>query len=210
MGAGFGAVRNWRHMRHCVLLLAAPWMMLAQGLLPEWELKPKLEEVIQQTQRFQPLVEKLTPEAWVKEGAPAAYVSQRQTLLDEIRYLETNARALMAKPDRMTLALETFTRMQSIESRVVSLSAAVRRYQNPAVADLLDGLMSETAASREIVRQYAWELVAQREAEMTILEKEAQRCRINSTRVATPAVARPSTTPAPSTPAPPPVPPVKK
>jgi hypothetical protein len=183
-------------MRHCALLLAAPLLVAAQGLLPEWELKPKLEEVIQQTQRFRPLVEKLNPAEWVKDGASPAYGAQHEALLNEIRYLETNARALMGQPDRMTLALETFTRMQSIESRVVSLSAAVRRYQNPAVADLLDGLMSETAASREIVRQYAWDLVAQREAEMSILEKEAQRCRINSTRVVTPP-ARPSTPPPP-------------
>lgn len=168
------------------MFLVAGCLLQAQGLLPDWELKPKLEEVIRQTQRFTPLVEKLTPEEWQKEGAPASYVDQRKSLLTEILYLEQTTRALMRRPDRMTLALEAFTRLQTIESRVVSLSAAVRRYQNPAIADLLDGLMSETAASREVVRQYAWELVAEREQEMSVLEKEAQRCRINSTRVVTP------------------------
>ena len=168
------------------MVMMLPGLVAAQGLMPEWELKPKLQEVIEQTRRFTPLLEKIDPQEWTKDGAPASYVTQRQTALDEIRYLEQTARGLMAKPDRMTLALEAFARMQSIEARVVSLSAAVRRYQNPAVADLLDGLMSETAASRETIRQYAWELVAQREQEMSILEKEAQRCRINSTRVVTP------------------------
>lgn len=162
-----------------------------QGLVPAWEVKKTLDEVSQQTKRFAPLVEQLKPEAWVDAGAPEAYIAHRRSLLEEIGYLDQSLRSLSARPDRMSLALECFTRMGTIESRMMSLIDAVRRYQNPALADLIQSIMGETAASRDKLRQYAWELVASREQEFDVLVQEAQRCRNMPVRSATPAATRP-------------------
>jgi len=170
----------------------------AQGLPPEWEVRKMLDEVTGQTKRLAPMVAQLDPQRWVAAGAPEAYVAQRQSLLEEIGYLEHSAKALAAKFDRMSLALECHTRLSTIESRMMSLTGAVRRYQNPALADLLESLMSETSGSREKFRQYAWELVAAREQEFDVLQQEAQRCRGGAVR-ATPAPARPVASKPPAT-----------
>lgn len=164
------------------LLLGSPLMLVtltacAQGVAPEWEVKKTLDEVSGQTRRFAPLVQQLKPAEWVKSGAPEAYVAHRQSLLDEIGYLDQTLRQLGSKPGRMSLALQCYTRMGTIESRMMSLIDAVRRYQNPALADLIQSIMGETAASRDKLRQYAWDLVASREQEFDVLEQEAQRCR---------------------------------
>ena len=180
-------------MNLCFVALAAR----GQGLPPEWEVRKLLDEVNGQTKRLTPMVQQLRPEEWTKAGAPGAYVTQRQSLLDEIGYLEHSTKALAAKYDRMSLALQCHTRLSTIESRMMSLTGAVRRYQNPALADLLESLMSETAGSREKFRQYAWDLVAAREQEFDVLEQEAQRCR--SGPRSTQAPARPATRPGPET-----------
>jgi hypothetical protein len=156
-----------------------------------------LDDVTSQTKRLTPMVSQLKPEEWTKAGAPDAYVAQRQSLLDEIGYLEHSAKALAAKYDKMSLALQCHTRLSTIESRMMSLANAVRRYQNPALADLLDALLVETAASRERFRQYAWDLVAAREQEFEVLEQEAQRCRSGArlTPAPRPAAGRPPASP---------------
>lgn len=171
-------------MRFRLLLLASIALALpGQGLPPEWEVRRMLDDVASQTKRLTPMVAQLKPEDWVKAGAPEAYVQQRQSLLDEIGYLEHSTRALAAKFDKMSLALQCHTRLSTIESRMQSLIAAVRRYQNPALADLLESLLAETSGSRERFRQYAWDLVAAREQEFEVLEQEAQRCRSGSPRI---------------------------
>jgi hypothetical protein len=166
-----------------LLLLVFAAAAHPQGLPPEWEVRKMLDEVTSQTKRLAPMVAQLTPEQWVKAGAPDAYISQRQSLLDEIGYLEQSIKALAARYDKMTLALQCHTRLNTIESRMMSLASAVRRYQNPALADLLEALTSETAASRERFRQYAWDLVAAREEEFDVLAQEAQRCRAGAPRL---------------------------
>lgn len=188
-----------------MLIFAAMAADAQQGLAPEWEVRKMLDEVTSQTKRLTPMVTQLEPAAWVTAGAPEAYVAQRQSLLDEIGYLERSTRALAARYDKMSLALECHTRLSTIESRMMSLTSAVRRYQNPALADLLEALLVETAGSREKFRQYAWDLVAAREQEFEVLEQEAQRCRGGARMTPAPrsTAGRPAQIP-------PPAPPVKK
>jgi hypothetical protein len=183
--------RAMRRFWLCSAFVLVTLTARAQGVAPEWEVKKTLEEVSGQTKRFAPLVQQLKPAEWVQAGAPEAYVAHRQSLLDEIGYLDQTLAQLGAKPGRMSLALQCYTRMGTIESRMMSLIDAVRRYQNPALADLIQSIMGETAASRDKLRQYAWELVASREQEFEVLEQEAQRCRNMPAR---PSVARPGVT----------------
>jgi len=159
-------------------LAAAATLLPAQGLPPDWEIRKTLAETTEQTNRLQPLIDRLKPQDWLAAGAPGAYIAQRQSLLNEIKYLDQTLKTLAAKPDRMTRALEAVNRLGTIESRLFSLIDAVRRYQNPAIADIIQSIAAETAASRDKLRQYTWDLIAHREQEFDVLEQEAQRCRL--------------------------------
>jgi len=53
----------------------------------------------------------------------------------------------------------------------------VRRYQNPAVGDLLVSVVSANSANRDQLRQYVTDLAQTKEQEFQIVDGEAQRCR---------------------------------
>jgi hypothetical protein len=101
----------------------------------------------------------------------------------------------------MPLALDAYFRWQEIESRLGSLSDGVRKYQNPAVGDLLAGVIGENASNRDKLRQYISDLATQKEQQFTVMDKEAQRCRTVVNRAAPPKPA--PAKPAPAKPAPP-------
>ena len=154
---------------------------VAAGLPPEWEVRRQLSDLVNQTERLLPLVKKIEPAKWT--GASEAYVAQQTSILNQIHYISQVVGSLVKQPERMTLALDVYFRLQTMESQVLSFTDGIRRYQNPAVADLLASLTNETAASRERLREYVKELVAMREQERDLLEKEAQRCRSLPPRV---------------------------
>lgn len=178
----------------CLLSLPGLWLSLLgvagpvagqapapAGLPPEWEVRQQLAELVSQTERLGPLVQKIDPSQW--KSAPEAYVAQQKSILSQIQQVAQVVGSLSRQPEKMTLALDVYFRLQALESQVLSLSDGIRRYQNPAVADLLTSLTNETSASRERLREYLKELVAMREQERDLLEKEAQRCRSLPPRV---------------------------
>ena len=160
---------------------ASQGVAIAQTLPPEWEVRQQLADLVSQTERLGPLVKKIEPAKW--PDAPEAYAAQQRSILQQIQYVSQVVAALARQPERMTLALDVYFRLLSLEGQVLSFTDGIRRFQNPAVADLLASLMNETAASRERLREYVKELVAMREQERDILEKEAQRCRSLPPRV---------------------------
>ena len=105
------------------------------------------------------------------------------------------AQSLRKQPEKLTLALETLFRLQSVESQVNSLVDGVRRYQNPAVGDLLVSVVSANSANRDQLRQYVTDLAQTKEQEFQIVDTEAQRCRGTLTR-------QPPARPAPAAPKP--------
>jgi hypothetical protein len=70
----------------------------------------------------------------------------------------------------------------------------VRRYQNPAVGDLMISVMAANSTNRDQLRQYITDLAETKEQEFQIVDKEAQRCRGNLVRQAP---ARPAAAPKP-------------
>jgi hypothetical protein len=168
-------------MRSAALILLSIAPLCAQGLLPDWEVKKQMETVNQTMARFEPLLKQIAPQDWVTlKGASPTYVKQHEALLTEIGYLNTSTKTLAERPNRMTAALDSYLRMQAIETRMNSLIEGIRKYQSNATAELFEGLLVETAASREIIRQHLTELVAEREQEYDALEREAQRCRLQT------------------------------
>jgi hypothetical protein len=149
----------------------------AQGVSAPWDISQTLGSLAEQTQRLTPILEQLTPQQWEAKGAPAAYTSQWRNARSEVGYLLGASQALRKQPEKLTLALETLFRLQAVESQINSLVDGVRRYQNPAVGDLLVSVVSANSANRDQLRQYVTDLAQTKEQEFQIVDREAQRCR---------------------------------
>src|SRR5665213_3365711 len=168
----------------------------AQGLSAPWDISQTLVSLAAQTQRLTPILEQLTPAQWEAKGAPPAYTSQWRNARSEVGYLLNAAQNLRKQPEKLTLALETLFRLQAVESQVNSLVDGVRRYQNPAVGDLLVSVVSANSANRDQLRQYITDLAQTKEQEFKIVDAEAQRCRGSlSARPATAAPKHPAAQP---------------
>jgi len=158
--------------------------MQAQGVSAPWDISPIVNALSEQAARLIPVLEQLTPMEWEAKGAPAAYTAQWRTVRSEVGYLVNVAQSLQKQPERLTLAFETYFRMQAVESQVNSLVDGVRRYQNPAVGDLLISVMAANSGNRDQLRQYITDLAETREQEFRVIDQEAQRCRGNLMRQA--------------------------
>lgn len=148
-----------------------------QGIAPDWDLKPHVEKISPEVARLRPLLEQLQPEKWTAAGASPAFEKQHRDALAAIGYVQNAAARLREQPAKLTLAVETLVRLESLISMSSSISQAVRRYQNPAVADLLDSEIIAAGASRDWLRQHVLELATVREKELEVTEQEAQKCR---------------------------------
>ena len=147
------------------------------GIPPEWETRKDIETLIAQVKRIRPLLDELKLDDWVAKGASPAYISQLKSAQDSLGYIVSTAQRLSATPDRLTIVLETYFRLQSLEVILTSLAEATGRYQNPALAQLLQGVVGENSTNKEKLRQYMLDLAAVKEAEFRTIDQEAQRCR---------------------------------
>jgi hypothetical protein len=148
-----------------------------QGVANEWDISQTLDSLSAQAKRLKPILDQLKPQEWVAKGAPQTYVTQWKSAEDELGYLVNSAQALAKQPERSTLALDSYFRLQSLEFRLNSLVDGVRKYQNPAVGDLLMAVLAENSANRDKLRQYITDLAGTKEKEFEVVDKEAQRCR---------------------------------
>lgn len=152
------------------------------GVSAPWDVTQTVLALAGQTARLKPLLDQVTPREWLNKGAPEAYVAQLQSAQRELADVQRVAQSLEKQPDRLTLALDTYFRLQSLETRLNSLVEGVRRYQNPAVGDLLTGVLGESASNRDKLRDYISDLANQKEQEFTVVDREAQRCRTSLNR----------------------------
>jgi len=171
----------------------APQPADAAGVAAPWDVSQTVMALAQQTSRLKPLLDQLTPREWLNKGAPPAYVDQWQGAQRELADVQRVAQSLEKQPDRLTIALDTYFRVQSLEARLNSLVDGIRRYQNPAVGDLVAGVMAESASNRDKLRDYISDLASQKEQEFSVVDREAQRCRTNLNRQP---AARPAPAPA--------------
>lgn len=161
-----------------------PVCALAQqaGVPTEWDVQKMVESIASQSARFQPLVTAIDPKPWVAKGAPEAYVQQWESAKAQAEAVKLSSDNLVREPARLTAALDTLFRLQNLEVSLTSLIDGVRRYQNPALADLLRSVLSENSSSRQQLRQYLVDLAAVKEQEFKVMEDEAQRCRTTVNR----------------------------
>ncbi|MCL5745454.1 MAG: hypothetical protein M1541_16280 [Acidobacteria bacterium] len=165
-------------------LFSTTWPVAAQqaGFAPEWEIRKTVGAVADQCQRLKPLLDQVNPKDWIAKGAPEAYVTQWNSTRAALENMKISAGNLTREPERLTFALDTFLRLDAFESMLNSLAEGVRKYQNPAIADLIRGVMSENSSNREKLRAYLLELAEAKEQEFRVVNQEAQRCRTSILR----------------------------
>ena len=161
------------------IAVAVPLASAAQseGLPPEWEIRKNLQELAAQMKRFQPLLDSFDTNIWKQHGAPDAYAAQLTAAKSQITYLADAAERLARQPEQLAVALETSFRLQALETGVGSLTDAVRKYQNGAIAELVQAQMTESAPQRDKLRSYVVALAAAKEQQLAVANEEAQRCR---------------------------------
>ena len=164
-------------MKYLLFLVLLSLTVHAQGVSAPWDISQTITALAAQAERLKPVLEQLTPEQWQSKGAPATYVTQWHAAQDEVGYVLRAANALGKQPDKLSLAFETYFRMQAVEAQINSLVDGVRRYQNPAVGDLMISVMAANSTNRDQLRQYITDLTETKEQEFQIADKEAQRCR---------------------------------
>ncbi|HMD48285.1 MAG TPA: hypothetical protein VKG79_04265 [Bryobacteraceae bacterium] len=160
-----------------LLLAPAALAQTSSGVSSEWDVRTLLDGLDRQAEHLKPIIDQVKPDTWVSKGAPSAYAAQWKSAEAELRYLLTSSQALSRDPEKLTLALDTYLRMQAMESTLGSLIEGIRKYQNPALADLAQSVMTENSTNRDRLSQYLRDLAAQKEKEFQVADREAQRCR---------------------------------
>jgi hypothetical protein len=152
------------------------------GLESQWDVQKLLESITAGARRLKPLVDRADPEKWNYSDANQSYVAQWNTAENEIEYLIGAAQNFSKQPEKLSLALETWFRLDALENTISSLADGVQNHSTPALADQIRSTLAENSASRERLRQYLLNLANQKEQEYQIMDKEAQRCRAMLTR----------------------------
>lgn len=159
-----------------LLLLAASYAPQA-GVLPEWEVRKLVDKVVADLGKIGSMFEQLDPARWQDSSAASVYSPYWKAAQAEIKSVEVTAAKFGQQPEKLTSGLDFLYRLDTLHGQVSLLSQGVRRYQNPALADLLDATMREAALSRDTIRQHVYDLATLREKELEVASNEAQRCR---------------------------------
>ena len=164
-------------MKHLALLLLLAPALHAQapGALPD--ISRTIQEIATNAERMLPMMEQIKPNDWVAKGASETYVAQWKTSEEQCKALVADAHALAKSPDKLVDILKVLFRVQFLEIAMGSLEEGLRKYQNPALAELLNGTRAENIPNREKLQQYAIDLADQREQDYKVADAEAQRCR---------------------------------
>ena len=185
MATAFCAVLQWKGMflKSTIRILSmasiAPFCALTQqaGVPTDWDIQKLVTAIAEQSARIQPLVEQIRPKEWVAKGASDTYVQQWDSAHAQAQTVKLSADNLVREPQRLSAALDTYFRLQNLEVVLTSVIEGVRKYQNPALADLLRSVLSDNSASRQQLRQYLVDLATIKEQELKVMDEEAQRCR---------------------------------
>jgi hypothetical protein len=156
---------------------ASPAAQPSAGAPADWDMRPRIEKLGQNVGRLKPVFDQIKPGSWAIEGGPEAYQRQQKACSDGLTYVQNAVARWSAQPDKLSLMLETLIRIESMDQQAISLSQGVRRYQNPAVADILDSMLNSLSGDLEWLRGQSLEMSQQREKELEVAQKEAQRCR---------------------------------
>src|SRR5579872_1639805 len=99
------------------------------------DLRPILDNLSAQSKRLIPILEQIDPNVWITaKGAPDQYVHQWRSSQDQLKAILTDTTSLSKEPEKLSAALQTYFRVQAVQTMLQSLVEGIRRYQNSALA----------------------------------------------------------------------------
>jgi hypothetical protein len=151
------------------------------GLTDE-EVAATVGRISQGAARIEPMLEQLHPADWIAKGAPDTYVAQWNSIQAQFRAVQSDMSAIAQHPDHLTESMKALFRVQATHLILGSLMGGVRRYQNPALADLIESVAAESNGDIDRFEKHLLELADEKEQQFTVVDREAQRCRANLSR----------------------------
>ncbi|HKD10030.1 MAG TPA: hypothetical protein VKB79_29250 [Bryobacteraceae bacterium] len=141
-----------------------------------------LNRIAKQTARLTPLLDQVHAQEWVAKGASETYVAQLESIRAQVQAVGTEMAGIAQHPDNMPECLRGLFRVQTLHGSMQSLMGGLRRYQNAALADLIESVASEDQGELEKLQNHILDLANRREQEYLIADHEAQRCRAEISR----------------------------
>ena len=181
-------------MRPIFTLLLSAFLLFVCSALAQQQ-QPMTDEdvaavfnrISQRAARLEPMLDQLHPDDWVAKGAPDTYVAQWNSLRQQYMAVQTDLADLSQHMDRLTDSLKALFRIQAANRALGSLLGGVRRYQNPALADLLESVAAESASDIDRFEQHLTEMADAKDKQYALVDREAQRCRATLSRQPAPA-----------------------
>jgi hypothetical protein len=155
----------------------APAPQAPAGLEAAWDIAAVLQEISAHASKMMPMLDKIDAGQWMQKGAPEAYAAQLQSSKDQARSLAEGAKVVAKHPEQLSATIELYFRIQGLETLTGSLAEAMRKYQTPEAAQALLAYTAQNGANRDRLQRYIVNLAAEREHDLQVMDREAQRCR---------------------------------
>jgi hypothetical protein len=148
------------------------------GLESPWDLRNILAALVKDNEQLRSLIAQLNPQQWYdQKGAPSTYVLQWTTAQRQVNDAVIASRLLSQNTESLSQALDTYFRLEALETSARSLDEGARKYADRATADKLGELIARNFSNRERFRDYLRDLASSKEQDFKIADAEAQRCR---------------------------------
>jgi hypothetical protein len=148
------------------------------GLENPWDVRKIIAELQKDTANLEPLLRQINPQDWYqRKGAPSTYIIQWQSAQGQLNDIMAATKLFAQKTESLSLALDTYFRLEALEMVERALAEGVARYDTPANARTLNTLIAHNFDARERIRGYIRDLAATTEENFRIADGEAQRCR---------------------------------
>ncbi len=144
-------------------------------------------DISQRAARIEPMLEQLHPNDWIAKGAAETYLAQWNSIRQQFHAIQSDMSALAQStpgqhPGQLSDSMKALFRLQSTHVVLDSLMAGARKYQNPALADVIESVASENNADADRVERYVLQLAGAEEEQFNVVDREAQRCRATLSR----------------------------
>jgi hypothetical protein len=134
-------------------------------------------EISQRSEHLKPMLEEVHATDWLAKGAPQAYVSQWSSLREQNQLIEADMAEIGQPGATLPQILKALFRIHRFDGDLDALLGGLRRYQNPALADLIESVAAGDQNGVEQLQQYVLDLTNEKERLLDVEDKEAQRCR---------------------------------
>jgi hypothetical protein len=150
--------------------------------LSDDEVLAVFNKISQRAAQLEPMLDQLRPTEWIAKGASDTYLAQWNSTREQFRAIQNDMTSLSQHPDRLTDSMRALFRVQATHQMLGSLLGGVRKYQNPALADLIESVASEANGDIDRFERHLLEMADEKEQQYTVVDREAQRCRATLSR----------------------------